>query len=115
MGYSNKDLGDLGSMRARNRKGDLIFWLNKVDEQGVLNLDEAQKKAGVTTNNTLCKYAQEIIESEELQQAYELSAHGLEMAKILVQWSREASKRNAKVKNERSRILRQVNRERGFR
>jgi hypothetical protein len=115
MGYSNRELGDLGAMRKRNRQGDLIWWLNKVDESGVANLDEAQKKAGIKTNATLHEYVVEILENKELQEAYELSAHGLEMAKILEQWSEFAAKKNAQVKNEQARVRRKINQERGWR
>jgi hypothetical protein len=115
MGYSNRELGDLGAMRKRNRQGDLIGWLNKTDEAGIANLDIAQKKAGIKTNATLHKYVVEIIETKELQEAYELSDYGLKMAILLEKWSELASKKNAQVNNERSRVKRQINRERGFR
>lgn len=115
MGYSNRELGDLGVMRKRNRQGDLILWLNKTDESGIANLETAQKKAGIKTNSTLHKYVLEIIENQELQKIYELNPHGLEMAKILEKWSAVAMAKNAQVSNERARIKRQIREERGFR
>ena len=115
MGYSNRELGDLGAMRKRNRQGNLINWLNTVDVDGIANLELGQKKAGITTNATLHKYVSEIIDDKELQDIYELNAHGLEMAQLLEKWSALAMAKNAQVSNERSRVKRQINRERGFR